>query len=138
MNMLFDVSAFRDGIPEEAASFEDDSHRTLHVKNSLERIPGLFRSNGVNDVRDHGGGHASSDVRECPPVLGIPTVNGNGVVTIISLKGRTRGSARYYVKESGFGKNILDLDAPSGIIIRRFEVFDPLGGNWSVGHNGSE
>ena len=27
---------------------------------------------------------------------------------------------------------------PGGIIIRRFEVFDPIGGNWSAGHNGSE
>ena len=78
------------------------------------------------------------DVRECPLVLGIPTVNSNRVVTIISLKGRTGGNTRYNVKKSCLGKNVLDLDAPGGIIIRRFEMFDPIGGNWSVGHNGSE
>ena len=56
--------------------------------------------------------NASSDVRECPLVLGIPTVNGNGVVTFISLKGRTGGNARYNVKKSCFSKDVLDLDAP--------------------------
>ena len=78
------------------------------------------------------------DVCECPLVLGIPTVNGNGVVTFISLKGRKGGNARYYIKESSLGKNVLNLDAPDGIIICRFEVFDLIGGNWSVGHNSSK
>ena len=68
----------------------------------------------------------------------LSTVNGNRVVTIISLKGRTGGNARYNVNKSCLGKNVLDLDAPGGIIIRRFEMFYPIGGSWSVGHNSSE
>ena len=71
-------------------------------------------------------------------MLGIPTVNGNGVVTFISLKGRMRGNTRYDIKKSSLGKNVLNLHAPSWIVICRFEMFDPIGENWSVGHNGSE
>ena len=78
------------------------------------------------------------DVCECPLVLGIPTVNGNGVVTIISLKGRIGGNTRYDIKKSCLSKNVLNLDAPSRVVFRRLEMFDPIGGNWSVGHNGSK